>query len=142
MNYQKLSVASLLISVFTRGKRKGIFKMRKSTVEALAKLDAWRKAYKKWRWIKNVWWDFTDAYCQDNSPVSTSDLPEINRLRNKIEAYEDKAHCEWENLEGEAWELKKRYWCNKTFMARFNEIAQYIARIELDLPDDYVFPTK
>ena len=114
--------------------------MRKTTIDALAKLKAWRKAYKKWRWIRNVWYDFTDAYCQDNSPVGSADLPEINRLRCKIEAYEEKAHREWENLEGEAWELKKRFRRNKVFMAQFKEISRYIAKIELRLPDDWVFP--
>lgn len=115
--------------------------MRKSTIDALAKLDAWRKAYKKWRWIRNVWWDFDEAYCQPNSPVSTADLPEIERLRNKFDAYDTKAHDEWEAAADEAYELKKRFRRNKIFMAKFNAISQYIARIELRLPEDYEFPT-
>lgn len=115
--------------------------MRKSTIDALAKLDAWRKAYKKYRWSKDVWWSFIDAYDQPNSPVSTAEKPELERLRDKIETYCSRAHCEWEETEDEAYELKKRFRRNKTFMAKFNAISQYIARIELRLPEDYEFPT-
>ena len=101
--------------------------MRKSTVDALAVLDAWEKSYKRYRWIKNIWWDFIDAYCMPNSPVDSSDVPEVERIKNKIDAWLDKAQSKWDQSEGAAFEIHKRYRRNKAIKTRFEEIARYIA---------------
>ena len=110
--------------------------MRKSTLDALKTLDAWRKAYKKMRWAKDVVYDFVDAYCDDTSPVSAEDAPEIKRLLGKFEAYEEKATAEWEKISDEVDELKKRFRHNKPVTARLDEIGHYIAVSEgLIFPD-------
>lgn len=114
--------------------------MRKSTQEALNQLEACFKAYKRWRWIRGILYDFVDAYCMPSSPVDAEDAPEIERLENKIGAWEDKAFYKKEAALDALIEIKKRFRRNKAVMKRHLEIMRYIAKIELALPDDYKFP--
>lgn len=114
--------------------------MRKSTEDALKQLEVCFKAYKRWRWIRGILYDFTDAYGMPWSPVSAFDAPEIERLENKISAWEDKAFYKKEDALDTLDEIRKRFRRNKTVIKRYTEIMRYIAKIELALPDDYEFP--
>lgn len=110
------------------------------TKDALARLEIWFAAYKRWRWIRGIYNDFVDAYDMPWSPVSAGDAPEIERLEKKLSTWDDKAHRKYEDAEDVVIELKKHFRDDKAFKARYLEISRYIAKIELCLPDDWVFP--
>lgn len=112
----------------------------KRTLAALAAVEEYLRLYKRWRWIRGIYDDFYDAYCLPNSPVSTFDMPEIERLEAKISDWEDKAHCKKEDAEDVFWALKPQFWHVKAFRVRFTEVARYVSKIELGLPDDWIFP--
>lgn len=111
-----------------------------ATLAAMAAVEEYFRLYKRWRWIRGIYWDFYHAYCDSDAPVSVFDKPEIERLEEKISAWEDKAHYKKEDAEAVFWALKPRFWHVKAFRARFTEVARYVSKIELGLPDDWVFP--
>lgn len=109
--------------------------MRKTTLEALELIEAWLKSYKRRQWIRSILDDYLDAYCQENSPVSAADAPELERLRRKIGDWYGKAHRNEENLcHAVNATIPKRFRRNKTVMRRYMEVSLQIASEEFGMP--------
>lgn len=114
--------------------------MKEATRAAIAHVDEWERLFRRKQWIGGIYESFVDAYEMPWSPVSASDAPEIERLHEKIGDWYYRARDKYEDANEQAWELKKRYWRIKAFRKRFTEVARYIAKIELGLPDDWEYP--
>lgn len=108
--------------------------MRKSTLEKLAFIEAWLKSYKRKQWIGGIYADYIEAYTLDNSPVDSSDKPEVERLRRKIGDWYEKAARREEYLAGVVWDIQKKSRRNKAVMRRYTEVSLFIGSCELDIP--------